>query len=491
IFFIYLFCICLVTSSSSSSFLGNLLVVPMDGSHWIGIKAIAEEMGRRGHRVTVLIPEISIRLGPGKYYDTVVYPVPYDQAYLDSVMSSHTDILKKETESITERIKTRFSQFQKISNFIHITAEGLLFNDTLIARLAQQVSEFWYTGIISMLFSMDMTATGCPSPPSYVPRFFTGYTDQMNFKERIVNTLVSYYRKIHMGGGGDNEMKEECVLLCKMIIDSAIWLLRSDFTLDFPRPLMPNIVLVGGINCDVRNPLPEDLESWVSGEHGFVVFTLGTMVSDMPEEITSIFLEVFRQIPQKVIWRYTGQVTSSIPENVKMMKWVPQNDLLAHSGARAFITHAGSHGLFEGLCHAVPMVMLPLGGDQHDNAMRFVNKGVGVVLDIFSITTEILLQGLNQVLHDIRYKENVLKLSALHKDRPVDPLDLSVYWTEYVMRHKGTEHLKPAVHELNWIQYLCLDVIALIVTVVLTSCFLTIKCIKLCYRKLSKKRKQD
>lgn len=44
----------------------------------------------------------------------------------------------------------------------------------------------------------------------------------------------------------------------------------------------------------------QDLESWVSGEHGFVVFTLGTMISDMPEEITAIFLEAFRQIPQKV-----------------------------------------------------------------------------------------------------------------------------------------------------------------------------------------------
>lgn len=44
----------------------------------------------------------------------------------------------------------------------------------------------------------------------------------------------------------------------------------------------------------------QDLESWVSGEHGFVVFTLGTMVSDMPEETTSVFLEAFRQIPQKV-----------------------------------------------------------------------------------------------------------------------------------------------------------------------------------------------
>ena len=44
----------------------------------------------------------------------------------------------------------------------------------------------------------------------------------------------------------------------------------------------------------------QDLNSWVSGQHGFVVFTLGSMVSDLPQEITSAFLEAFRQIPQKV-----------------------------------------------------------------------------------------------------------------------------------------------------------------------------------------------
>ena len=76
--------------------------------------------------------------------------------------------------------------------------------------------------------------------------------------------------------------------------------------------------------------------------------------------------------------------------------------VLAHPGARAFITHAGSHGLFEGLCHAVPMVMMPLNGDQPDNAQRLASRGVGVVLDIFSITTETLLWGLNEVISDIR-----------------------------------------------------------------------------------------
>uniref|UniRef100_A0A3B4TEH6 UDP-glucuronosyltransferase n=1 Tax=Seriola dumerili TaxID=41447 RepID=A0A3B4TEH6_SERDU len=504
------------SSSSSSSYLGNLLVVPMDGSHWVGMKAIAQEMGRRGHRVTVVIPEVSIRMGPGKYYDTEIHPVPYDRAYIDSVASAHKDMMQKSSQSFMVRTKKRFSHILKVIDLIHGTAESLLFNDSLISHLAQQGFDAVLTdpmvptgsliarklGIptINLLrgipFSLDVNSAGCPSPPSYVPRFFTGYSDKMSFKERVVNTLVSVYRHIYTGRCMHEErMCFHCFLgeevgVAEVLSDSAIWLLRIDLILEFPRPLMPNMVLVGGINCNVRNPLPE-VRSWVSGEFGFVVFTLGTMVSDLPEEKTSIFLEAFRQIPQKVIWRYTGQVPDNVPENVKMMGWVPQNDLLAHPGARAFITHAGSHGIFEGLCHAVPMVMMPIGADQHHNAQRLADKGAGVVVDIFSITTESLLQGLNEVLHDVRYKEDVQKLSALHKDRPVEPLDLSVYWTEYVMRHKGAKHLKPAGIDLNWIQYFCLDVIALLASVVLLFGILIVKCMKLCFRKLSRKRKRD
>ena len=44
----------------------------------------------------------------------------------------------------------------------------------------------------------------------------------------------------------------------------------------------------------------QEMEPWVSTEHGFVVFTLGSMVSSLPEEITAVFIEAFRRIPQKV-----------------------------------------------------------------------------------------------------------------------------------------------------------------------------------------------
>lgn len=129
-----------VSNTASSGFVGNLLVVPMDGSHWVDIKVLVQELGRRGHRVTVVIPEFSMRMGPGKHYDTVIYPIPYDKAYLDAAMASHKDFMEKSTDSFTEKIRKKYAQIQTFFEIIHSTAESLLFNASVISHLAQQVS---------------------------------------------------------------------------------------------------------------------------------------------------------------------------------------------------------------------------------------------------------------------------------------------------------------------------------------------------------------
>lgn len=48
------------------------------------------------------------------------------------------------------------------------------------------------------------------------------------------------------------------------------------------------------------------------------------------------------------------------------------------------------------------MLMVPISGDQPDNAQKMASKRAGVVLDILSITTESLLKGLNEVINDPR-----------------------------------------------------------------------------------------
>lgn len=128
------------SDTASSGFKGNLLVIPMDGSHWIDVKALAQEMGRRGHRVTAVMPEVSMRMGPGKHFDTVFYPVPYNKSSIDTVLGTHKDFMGQSESSFYEKISKRLGQIQSITAIIHASAESLLFNTSLISHLAQQVS---------------------------------------------------------------------------------------------------------------------------------------------------------------------------------------------------------------------------------------------------------------------------------------------------------------------------------------------------------------
>jgi len=44
-------------------------------------------------------------------------------------------------------------------------------------------------------------------------------------------------------------------------------------------------------------------------------------------------------------------------------------------------------------------------------------------------------------------------------------MEQAVYWTEYVIRHKGAPHLRSAALDLAWYQYFLLDVIAVLALV--------------------------
>ncbi|XP_051767820.1 UDP-glucuronosyltransferase 1-6-like isoform X1 [Ctenopharyngodon idella] len=501
---------------------GSLLVVPMDGSHWTGVKAVAEEMGRRGHKVMVVIPEVSVLLGPGKHYATRTFPVPYGQQKLDELQARSAEVMDSKQQPLLEKISTRISNLRKFVDLQRATAESLLLNQELVDFLRKQnfdavlTSPAVPTGAIlaynlslpavymlrGLPCGLDSTATACPNPPSYTPRFFTHNSDRMSFRQRVLNVLVSILEpllcKLIYWSIEDvaSRFLQRDVSLAEILRSGALWLLRYDFSLEFPKPLMPNMVLIGGINCAVKISLTKEVEEFVqgSGEHGIVVFSLGSLVSSMPKEKAAIFFKAFSMIPQRVLWRYTGEIPDNVPENVKLMKWLPQNDLLGHPKARAFITHGGTHGIYEGICHGVPMVMIPLFGDQGDNVHRMATRGVGVILSIHDITAQTLFDALNTVINDSSYKQRMEKLSAIHNDRPMQPLDLAVYWTEFVMRHKGADHLRPAAHDLNWLQYHSLDVIGFLLFMVLIVTVATFKCCALCWRRCSRKtqkRKED
>jgi glucuronosyltransferase len=70
-----------------------------------------------------------------------------------------------------------------------------------------------------------------------------------------------------------------------------------------------------------------------SGEHGIVLFSLGSFMkgADMREEDRNTFVAAFSQLKQRVLWRWDGQPFSGVPANVKLMQWIPQQDVLGEN----------------------------------------------------------------------------------------------------------------------------------------------------------------
>ncbi|XP_069472101.1 UDP-glucuronosyltransferase 1A1-like isoform X2 [Ambystoma mexicanum] len=498
---------------------GKLLVVPPAGSHWLSMHPVVEELRERGHEIVLVVPETNILIGKSHNYTVKTYSIPFTKEQLEHHASwIGRSVFTEQSLLETIPIFTFYQQISKRSDIMLSACQHFLDDHKLIQYLqeyqfdallmdpfypcGQIVAE--YLSIPSVFFmraipcSFNHVAAQCPSPPSYIPEMFSGLTDHMGFSQRVNNMLTGFlynglcYALYSPYERLASQFLQREVTALELFSRASIWLLRHDFVFEFPQPTMPHMVFIGGINCGGRKPLSQEFEKLVndSGDHGLVIFSLGSMVSEIPMKKAMLIAEALGTVPQMVLWRYTGQAPPNLASNTKLIKWLPQNDLLAHPKTRAFITHAGSHGIYEGICNAVPMILLPLFGDQMDNAKRVESRGAGITLNVLDMTAEDLSNALKTVISDPSYKENISRLSALHLDRPIHPLDLAVHWVEFVMRHKGAPHLRPAAHDLNWVQYHSLDVIAFLLAVLSASLFVVLKCCCFCGRKCFGRRQQ-
>ena len=80
----------------------------------------------------------------------------------------------------------------------------------------------------------------------------------------------------------------------------------------------------------------------------------------MPDHKRVAMLNVFRGLKQKVIWKWETEEMDDLPPNVKLSKWLPQQDILAHPNLKMFISHGGQSSFQETLCHRKPAVRLSI-----------------------------------------------------------------------------------------------------------------------------------
>ena len=94
---------------------------------------------------------------------------------------------------------------------------------------------------------------------------------------------------------------------------------------------------------------------------GVIYVSFGSVVKAkyMDDDKRKAFLNVFRKLKQKVLWKWETEHMDDKPPNVMLHKWLPQQDVLGHPNVKLFISHAGQSSFQETVCHQKPAVRHP------------------------------------------------------------------------------------------------------------------------------------
>ncbi|XP_067012380.2 UDP-glucosyltransferase 2 isoform X2 [Anabrus simplex] len=500
----------LVLAAGASNCARILALFPVPAkSHVISFSALTQELARRGHQVTV-VSGFPVKPPMANYTDITVHtsfseedmPNMFKFREHNSTHSMLTMIwdmglkwCERELKhpNVQKFIEDKESQFDLIilEVFLSECFYGFVhkYKAPLIHISSNTISVMMGDGV------------GNPHTSSYIPELVMGYNPKMSFLQRFSNFGVSFFgylfREFYFLPKQQELVKKyfkdpSIPPIQEMEKNASLLLLNTHFSLGFPRPFTPNTIEVGGMHIKPGKKLPEDIQKYMDGaKHGVVYFSLGSNVKskDMPIAMRQAFLNTFAKLKQKVLWKWEDDTLPGVPDNVRIGKWMPQNDILAHPNLRVFITHGGLLSTQEATYHGVPLLAIPVAGDQIVNAQNAQARGYAIMLELEKITTESLSWALNELFNNPRYRENVKQMSAIFRDQPQSPLEKAVYWTEYVLRHKGAPHMRSAALDLWWFQYYLLDVLAVLLGAVAVSLVITWVSCRALYRLLFSKAK--
>lgn len=342
------------------------------------------------------------------------------------------------------------------------------------------------------LFGPLTSMVANPSFPSFVGAPIFDFSPPLTFTQRAINTFFSTVADIYFDNFHFPRMEAECrrrglcpddmPSLSELRYNTSILIVNSVRTIEYPpRPIIPSVVYVGGSHCRPSQPLPQDLEEWVSGagEDGFIFFSVGSAViaSSIPEEYRTILVQVFGSLKQRVLWKWDKDTMDDLPPNVRLSTWLPQQDILGDPRLRLFITHGGLLSTLESAYHGVPVLGMPVFGDQYANMLAVEREGWGRVLFWDQLTPSALKDMINHVMTTPRLWATAREKSVLMKDQPQDPAKVAAYWVEYVVRHKGAKHLRSPTVNMTWYELYNVDVWAFLIVVLLLLTYIFIRVI--------------
>ena len=159
----------------------------------------------------------------------------------------------------------------------------------------------------------------------------------------------------------------------------------------------------------------DGLPAWIDtiGSRPLVYVSLGTVFSGRRgPEIFSKLLTGLRDVDAEIVLTVGNDLDPASfgpqPEHIHLERYLPLQALLPHCSLVIF--HGGSGTLAHVVANGLPMVILPLGADQFDNAARCAELGASRTLDPDQLTPEHIREVVLDVLHTPTYRQNAERL---------------------------------------------------------------------------------
>ena len=176
---------------------------------------------------------------------------------------------------------------------------------------------------------------------------------------------------------------------------------------------------------------PGELPNWWPGrDHEPLVYvTFGSVAGSFAQALPvyDLALRAVADLPVRVLLTVGRDLDLDAlpapPDNVRIERWVPQQDVLGH--AAAAVVHGGSGSTLGAIAAGVPPVVMPLFADQPQNARRVAEVGAGIAVepnrDELDATEGPLRDAVRSVLSEPSYGERARALAdELRAQPPVD-----------------------------------------------------------------------
>lgn len=191
---------------------------------------------------------------------------------------------------------------------------------------------------------------------------------------------------------------------------SLIFVNDNEFV-NFAGPTLHKVINIGGAGIKQSKKLDEKFEEEMQkGKNGVILVSFGTAYDTSLMEIKQkqSIISTFRDFPDyHFLFKISENDNETIKlvagmDNIKLTKWTPQPEILAHSRIRGFVTHGGANSVLEAAMNGVPMVVVPLFFDQFRNAKMVEYRGIGISVEVENLSRDKLKKGLGEILYNER-----------------------------------------------------------------------------------------